>query len=177
MAEIMEEWILKGDVVTIFTLQLSDFINDFYEWHVSRGRGSSIFFLGSYLDQIASPYSRDNYDLYRDILSEKVSSLKIELAQFSKQETEKNGKTLLKIIYEFSKIIGFHQRVYQMFHFHWEYIDQQDRNFNIKKNYENVFQKRYNEFVMRYERFLKEVGRTLLDESIIRTYKRAPNLS
>jgi predicted DNA-binding protein len=30
MTELMKEWILKGDVVTIFTLQLSDFINDFY---------------------------------------------------------------------------------------------------------------------------------------------------
>jgi hypothetical protein len=108
----MEERRLKGEVVTNLTLQLSDFIFDFCEWHASPGRGSSIFFLGIYLDKIASPYSRDNYDLLRNILSEKVSSLKIELTQFSKQETVKKGKSLLKIIYEFSKIIGFHQRVY-----------------------------------------------------------------
>lgn len=177
MTELMDEWMLKGDVVTNFTLQLSGFINDFIEWHASQGRASSIFFLGSSLDQIASPYSRDNYDLFRDILSEKVSSLKIELTQFLKKETVNNREMLLKIIYEFSEILGFHERVYKMFHFHWEYIDQLDRNINVKKNYEIEFQKRYNEFVIRYECFLKEAGRALQDESIIRTYKRAPNLS
>ena len=163
MADVIRELISKADVVNILAEQLNDLFQEFSRWQLVNNQYSILWIVNSLL--MESP--REEYSIIKEMYEWEAESIRKDVIDTMNKLTNyihnvkiKKREDLEIFIINFKSSVERYNRLVRFFYKIAPIIPLKTHE-RIIKDYSNSFRIRYNEFLPKYEDFLKRASREL----------------
>lgn len=177
MAEVIRELISKADVVNILAEQLKDLFEEFHKWQLVNNQYSILWIVDSLLQE--SP--REEYSIIKEMYAWDAESIRrdvretmVTLSNYINNVTVKRREDLKTYISKLTLAVERYAQLIRIFFKIATIFPIKDRE-RIDEYYSNSFRIRYNEFLPKFEDFLKRASREL-GYSFERNIERAGDL-